>query len=101
MNKKEIRTLLKVHSLSISVLHLLKKFTGAKEVNIAYEKARWAKFQQDYMKFIEEHDLTIEEEMMWACGVLNAGVHRIFELEAKDDPKLEKYGWQHFFGKKT
>lgn len=101
MNKKEIKTLLKVHNLSLSILHLLTKFAGAKVVNAAKEKERWAKFREDYIKFVEEHDLTIEEEMFWACGVLNAGVHRIFELEAKYDPKMKKYGWQHSFGKKT
>jgi len=94
MIKKEIKTLLKIHSLSIKVLRLLKKRTGKTLDDIKNEEDKWMNFQRDFIKLVEDHDLTIEEEMLWAVTVLNVGVHRIFDVEAEYDPKLKKYGMQ-------
>ena len=92
MIKKEIKTLLKIHSMSIEVLQLLKKLTGNALKDIKIKEDRWMKFQKAHIKLVEEHDLTIEEEMLWATTVLNVGVHRIFDVEAEYDPRLKKYG---------
>ena len=92
MIKRDIKTLLKIHSMSIKVLHLLQKFTGKTLVGIKTDEDKWMNFQKDYIKLVEEHDLAIEEEMLWAVMILNVGVHRIFDVETEYDPKLKKYG---------
>jgi len=95
MIKKEIKTLLKIHSLSIKVLRLLKKRTSKTLDDIKNEEDKWMNFQMDFIKLVEDHDLTIEEEMLWAVTVLNVGVHRIFDIEAEYDPRLKKHGMKN------
>ena len=76
-------------------MHLLKKLTGKTLGDIKIEEDRWMNFQKDYIKLVEDHNLTIEEEMLWATTVLNVGTHRIFDVEAEYDPGLKKYGMKN------
>ena len=92
MRNRDIKTLLKIHKLCLKILRLLKKFAGVTIDEVKSEEDKWAKFQNDYIKIVEDHDLTIEEEMFWALSILNVGVHRIFDVEAEYDPRVKKYG---------
>jgi len=96
MLTKDIRTMLKIHKLSLKILRLLKKFTGKTKDEVKNEEDKWAEFQNEYMKVVEDHDLTIEEEMFWALSILNVGVHRIFDIEAEYDSRVKKYGTEKF-----
>ena len=96
MLNRDIKTLLKIHKLSIKILRLLKKFTDKTKDEVKKEEDRWAKFQCEYIKTVKDHDLTIEEEMFWALSVLNMGVHRIFDIEAEYDPRVKKFGTEAF-----
>jgi len=96
MIKRDIKTLLKIHKLSTKILRRLKQFTGKTKDEVTKEEDRWAKFQNEYVRAVEDHDLTIEEEMFWALAILNVGVHRIFDTEAEYDPRVKKYGTEKF-----
>ena len=96
MIKRDIKTLLKIHLLTLKILRRLKQFTGKTKDEVTKEEDKWAKFQHEYIKVVEDHDLTIEEEMFWALSVLNVGVHRIFDTEAEYDPRVRKYGTEKF-----
>ena len=99
MIRKDIKTLLKIHKLSVKISRLLKKFTGKTRQDIIKEEDRWTKFQNEYVRVIKDHDLTIEEEMFWALSVLNASVHYLFDIEAEYDPRVKKYGTEKFGGR--